>query len=447
MTRDQLKRRNDFFVILLCFSFMLFCYSYGSKVTSYNTTLYAFSYKYGFISRAFIGTIYQGVAQLLGLDMLHYRSALAFTQIITGIFFLDMFLFFSFVYKWTRPEYIRYTEFLIILMTLLTVPMFSSKYNFGRVDIYMFGFSLLGAIIIVSKRCEFLMAPIVAMSCMVHQGYVFMYFNIILVLLIYRFFTPTETAAEHLRRRIAARHEGEAGLISEFKNHSIGVSESTKKRNAKKYGILFVLCFLTGSALFLYFEFFSRTNGDNIVNEIIRNASAVSYHGDYHKTLIDHEILNVDLADEEWEFHLENFVQTPFFLILVSPFLWLWFRYAKEVFSRAVTLEEKIKYFFVLFGFLTLIPNYALKVDYARWTFAAATYFFVVTLSLIAMEDQVVIESLKSVRSLQHGHPWLVLIIPYLIILVPFWDVYYDQVLKNLGDWVNILFLNWWEAG
>ena len=404
MKAEQRKLRTNFILLLGFFSFVLFCYSYGGKVTSYNTTLYAFSYRYGFISRAFIGTLYQGLGSIFGFDMLHYDSALKFTQIITGIFFLDMFLFFMFIFKWTKMEYLKYTELLIILMTLLTVPMFSSKYNFGRVDIYMFGFSLLGAIIITSKRCEWLLIPIVAASCMVHQGYVFMYFNIILVLLIYRFF-----------------------------------SAGTDRKERRHYGLLFILCFITGSALFLYFEFFSRTNGDAIANEIIRNASAVSYHGDYHKTLIDHEILNVDLADAEKGFHLENFIQAPFFLILVSPFLWLWYRFAKEVFKRTETTEEKIKYFFVLFGFLTLVPNYALKVDYARWTFAAATYFLVVTLALIAIEDKVVTESLFAVRQLQAGHPWLVLIIPYLIILVPFWDVYFDQVLKNLGDWVIVL--------
>ena len=400
MRSEQRNRRTNFILLLGVFSFILFCYSYGGKVTSYNTTLYAFSYRYGFISRAFIGTLYQGLGTVFGFDMLHYASALKFTQIITGIFFLDMFLFFMFIYKWTKMEYLKYSELLMVMMTVLTVPMFSSKYNFGRVDIYMFGFSLLGAIIIISKRCEWFLIPIVAASCMVHQGYVFMYFNIILVLLIYRFFS---------------------------------------EKNRMHYGLLFALCFITGSALFLYFEFFSRTNGDAIAGEIIRNASAVSYHGDYHKTLIEHEILNIDLADAEKGFHLENFIQAPFFLILVSPFLWLWYRFAKEVFKRAETTEEKIKYFFVMFGFLTLVPNYALKVDYARWTFAAATYFLVVTLSLIAMEDRVVIESLMAVRELQKGHPWLVLIIPYMIILVPFWDVYFDQVLKNLGDWVIVL--------
>ena len=400
MRSEQRNRRTNFILLLGVFSFILFCYSYGGKVTSYNTTLYAFSYKYGFISRGFIGTLYQGLGTVFGFDMLHYASALKFTQIITGIFFLDMFLFFMFIFKWTKMEYLKYSELLMVLMTVLTVPMFSSKYNFGRVDIYMFGFSLLGAIIIISKRCEWFLIPIVAASCMVHQGYVFMYFNIILVLLIYRFFS---------------------------------------EKNRMHYGLLFALCFITGSALFLYFEFFSRTNGDAIAGEIIRNASAVSYHGDYHKTLIEHEILNIDLADAEKGFHLENFIQAPFFLILVSPFLWLWYRFAKEVFKRAETTEEKIKYFFVMFGFLTLVPNYALKVDYARWTFAAATYFLVVTLSLIAMEDRVVIESLMAVRELQKGHPWLVLIIPYMIILVPFWDVYFDQVLKNLGDWVIVL--------
>lgn len=408
MRAEQRRRRLNFMLLSGFFSFILFCYSYDAKVTSYNTTLYAFSYKYGFISRAFIGTVYQEVGRLFGLDMLHYSSALTFTQIITGIFFLDMFLFFGFIYKWTKMEHIRYTELLIIIMALLTIPMFSSKYNFGRVDIYMFGLSVLGAIIIVSERCRLLLIPIVAAGCMVHQGYVFMYFNIILVLLICRFFTVSKNPV-------------------------------SDKKNRVVYGILFGTCFVVGSALFLYFEFFSRMNGDQIINEIIRNASAVSFHGDYHKTLIDHEILGKDLAGDERGFHLENFIQTPFFLILTSPFLWLWYRYVREIIKRVETTEEKIKYFFVISGFLTLIPNYALKVDYARWTYAAAVYFLVVTLSLIAMGDQVVIESLTAVRQLQKRHPWLVLIIPYLIILVPFWDVYYDQVLKNLGDWVIVL--------
>ena len=410
MKKEKIKRLTNFILMLLFFAFGLFCYSYSGKVTAYNTTLYAFSYRYGFISRAFIGTIYQGLHTIFGLDMLHYESALAFTQIVTGIFFVLMFLFFIYMYKRTDMDEIRYSEFLMVLVTLLAVPMFSCQYNFGRVDIYLFGLSLIGAVLLVSGHLEWLLIPIVAVCCMVHQGYVFMYFNIILVLLIYKFFTPFE------------------------------------KKNTRRYGILFFLCFVTGSALFLYFEFFSRTNGESIVDEIIRNASAVSYHGDYHETLIEHEILNVDLAGEEWGFHLENFVETPFFLILVSPFIWLWYRYAKEVFSRANTTVEKIKYFFVLFGFLTLIPNYALKVDYARWTFAACAYFLVVTLSLLAMGDRVIIDSLRSVRALQVGHPWLLLMIPYLVLMVPFWDVYYNQALKNLGDWVNVLFLNWWEV-
>ncbi len=404
MTDELIKRRKKFMGLLLFLSVVLFFYSYDDKVTAYNTTLYAFTYKYGFISRAFIGSLYHAIDRLVPWDMISYEHSLLYTRIVTALFYVLLFIFFRFILKRLPRETVKYGELILTAYVIFAVPMFACRKNFGRVDIYLVGLSLLGVMLIVSRRARWLLIPIVMACVCIHQGYVFMFFNIILVLLIYSFCTPGTESRAHFFRA----------------------------------GFLFAVCFLAGSALFLYFEFFSRTNGEAFVEEIIANATKLSYKGDYHETLIDHEILGIDLAAEEWDFHKENFVQFPIYLVLLSPLVWMLCRLIKGIMSRARTVSDKIKYFFVCFGPLTLLPSYILKVDYARWTFAVFTYYTLVILALLAMKDAVIEESIREVASIRRRYPGLVLLLPYMLLFSPFWDVYMCQALKRISDWINV---------
>lgn len=87
----------------------------------------------------------------------------------------------------------------------------------------MIAVSLAGVLCLVRERFTWLVIPLSALGVMFHQGYVFMYFNLILVLLWYR-------------------------VCSLW---------GRNKKKARYYLLLLVLAFLIGSALFLYFEFFS----------------------------------------------------------------------------------------------------------------------------------------------------------------------------------------------
>ena len=400
MIKENPDRRKQFLRLLFFLFVVLFCFSYDGKVTAYNTTLYAFSYKYGFISRAFIGSLFQGIDYLVPWDMMSYTHSVLYTQVVTALFYVLLLWFFSFILKQLPGEAGRgtkYAELIIVAYTIYAVPMFACRKNFGRVDIYLVGLSLLAVVLIVKNKGLFLLPVIVAVCVCIHQGYVFMFFNIILVLLIYRIFSPK----------------------SEHK-------------------FLFILCFLLGSALFLYFEFFSRTNGEAFVDEIIENATKLSYKGDYHETLIDHEILGIDLASEEWDFHKENFVQFPIYLLLMSPFLYMLFRLFGEIRKRVETTGEKIRYFFVCAGPLTLLPNYILKVDYARWTFAVFTYYTMVILALLAWKDRIMEESISRVAQIRQRYPFVFLLLPYLLLFSPLWDVYMCQALKRMSDWINV---------
>lgn len=86
----------------------------------------------------------------------------------------------------------------------------------------------------------------------IHQGFVFTNANLILVPLFYKIMT-----------------------------------EEGKRR--KKYILLFAGFFLTISALFLYFEFFSHGNGASIYKEVVAAAKALSENGKgYNKSVIQH---------------------------------------------------------------------------------------------------------------------------------------------------------------
>ena len=62
--------------------------------------------------------------------------------------------------------------------------MFASQYNFGRLDVYCVMLSLFGAILLIIEKAEWLVVVFSALGVMVHQGNVFMFLNIILILLV-----------------------------------------------------------------------------------------------------------------------------------------------------------------------------------------------------------------------------------------------------------------------
>ncbi len=148
------------------------------------------------------------------------------------------------------------------LLTIFTVPMFASHYNFGRLDIYCVFLSLLGAMLLIQGKAEWLLIPISALGVMVHQGYVFMFFNIILVLLMYKIL-------------------------------------STEGKERKKYITIFALSLLVACILFFWFELFAHANGNGIYEEIVASAKKLCKNRKIHQDVVDKEILGIDLTGRE----------------------------------------------------------------------------------------------------------------------------------------------------
>ncbi|MBQ8519314.1 MAG: hypothetical protein IJ455_06935 [Agathobacter sp.] len=408
---DFLKERNLISFLLTWFLFVVVLWwkFYQEEVEIINTTSLAFTYEYGFISRGLMGTIFLLVDKILPGNQMTYDGVMGFTLVTTLLYFALLLWFFMICLTKCSKSITNKTKYMVIFFTMFAVSMFITKYNFGRYDMYCLMLSILAAILIIYEKAEWLVVPFSALGVMIHQGNVFYLLNIILILLLYKAF-------------------------------------STEGKKRIKYIALLGSSFVVASVLFLYFEFFSRTNGAEIYDTIVEVAKGLRFDKDIHEDIIDHEILGIDLSDRELKYRYKNFVEFPIFCIFMSPYLIMAFHFFKNLVKKAQTKLEKWKYFFVAIGVGTMVPALIMKCDFGRWMFIIIAYYFVVILSLLAMKDRLVEEEIHvlggKIRKL--GIAGLVLYI-YPAFFLPFKDVVISQTSYNVADILNTYFLHLWK--
>lgn len=377
--------KNYMLMLMYCgVGIVLACYQ--NVVRSYNTTLLALTYEYGFTSRSLLGTIYHFIDHILPIDMMCYDNVLRFAQIITVVFFLFVFGFVFLYLKKCKYDVLKPCEYLILFYVLFTFATFSGGYNFFRVDLFMVFVALICALLLTYEKAEWLVIPLSAIGVMFHQGYVFMFFNISLVLLAYKFF-------------------------------------SADRKGRIKYGSLFIATFVVGSVLFLWFEFFSRSNGAAIYDQIVAEASRLALDGQYHTTLLYHEVLGVDLSETEQKFRRINVAELTFFSLFCFPYIVVTVQFFKGLLKRAQSKLEWFKYLIVAIGAGTMLPNFILKIDYGRWILAVITYYAIVILSLVVLQDEKVEAQLLESYEKIKAKPWAFIFVVFPILFIPLWDV------------------------
>lgn len=406
-----MQRKNDTsvkssLVIFILLTFVLFIRFFDGTVNQINATMLAFSYKYGFISRGLIGTIYAALNRILPFDMMNYTYTYRFTFAITLVYYAILISFFAFCLKKCRQGHTEAVHYLAVFFLLFAVPMFCGQFNFGRLDVYCVMLSLIGATLLIAGRFEWLLVPIAALGVMVHQGNVFMFLNIILVLTLYK-----------------------------------ALSRNGKER--KKYLLLFSLCFIVASALFLWFELFSHFNGTNIYDDIVAKAVALCENGEYHADVIDHEILGIDLTDREITWRIFNIIQYPIFIVAMLPYLIIAIKFFRGLFGKTQDKPEKWKYFFVAAGAGTILPDILLKVDSGRWIFSIVCYYCVVLLSLLSMGDSLVERQAQESLAAIKRHPGSILLLIYPFLFQPLGDVYICDITEWIGKFLNNYLLHW----
>lgn len=409
--KTEIGKKNQIRLFLLAEVLLgvgLFGRFYEAWVNRMDSTVLAFSYKYGFISRGLVGTFYQWLDEILPADLMNQEAVVTYTLCVTLIFYVLMLGFFG-LCLYRADTSVGSLMCVIVFFTVFAVPISSAHFNFGRPDIYCLILSTAAAILLIVKRAEWLVVPLAALGVMIHQGNVFMYLNIILMLLLYRVL-------------------------------------STVGRERKKYVFLLSAAFLAASALFLYFEFFSHVNGEEFYPEIVNTAQKLTKDGKIHQDLVDKEILGIDLTDREEEDHRANFVQLGVFLLLMLPYILILIRFFRRLIKNAKTKTDQWKYVFAALGAGTILPDLLLKIDYGRWMFAVISYYCIVILAMSAMGDEGVFKALtpEGERTPACKVAVAVLLV-YPLLLQPLEDVNINYITEAAADYINdALGLGWW---
>lgn len=401
------QKKKQFFLFLILSTVILFVYHLASRVNSYNATMLAFSYKYGFISRGLIGTIYQGIDRILPIDMMRYEVVNGFVLIVTILYCISVLAFLHFIlksiYSYTSGKEQTWNPAwgLVIFFLIFAIPTFAGYYNFGRLDLYLMMISMIALVLLIKDKALWMLIPLAGMGMMIHEGYVFMYVNIILVLLLYK-----------------------GCHAKENERCEAGVSARTGS-SYNRYLWIFLAVFFVVSCLFVYFHFFSHFGGKEVYDEIVEVANGMSYKNKCHKDVVRAEILGVDLTAEEWEYHLQNFIELPIFCLLMLPFIYILVLFFRNVFAKVRGNKiARLKYGIVMVGALTTLPLFIMKVDYGRWCFAVIMYYCLMMMAMMAMGDEIVWHAWQdALRYIENKWTFARYLLVYAVFLTPLCDL------------------------
>lgn len=408
------SENRRFIATLLIFSFALFWYFFDGTTSNINTTMLAFRYQYGFISRGLLGTIYGFLDDMLPWNLQTFGCAMIFFE---GCFLIFVALLFAFCIRCLRntaKASQNVMQYLIILYFIVAIPMFCSEYNLGRLDMYCLMCSIASVYLLVVGCVEWLAIPLSAIGVLFHQGHVFMYMGMVLALQLYR-----------------------AIDIAGTQNN--GISTVFHDKSSRKYLTQFAITFIVVSVLFIYFEGFSHVNGESFVDEIVETACSMGPKGDYHIEVVDHEILGVDLSAQEWEYHKQNFTELPIYLVLILPYIVIFARFFKGVLSAAKTNVEKLKYWILVLGSLTILPEFILKVDYGRWIFAVISYYMIVLIALYGMGDAIIEEQgLVTFARIKARYPFAGILLVYPLLFQPLMHISICPLTERIVNIINV---------
>ena len=350
-----------------------------------NTTVYAFSYRHGLVARGVLGTFLEIWDKYSPVDLMSYHTIYQISEAATLVYFVMLLWMTGTILKHCRDHEIE-AKILLGCLMIFAVPMFLTSDNFGRLDVYLMIIMLFCMILILEEKFEVLILPSVALAALIHEGFVFMNLNIILVLLFYKLLTKQE------------------------------------KKEKVKYIALLVLTFTIPSIFFLYFEFFSHRFGTDVYQETIALAKKLSVDGKtYHKQVVMHEIMGMDIAGMEKKHHRWNREDTPIFLVLFSPYIILAVKFFYSYVKKCHTKVDKWLAMSFLIAPLTLLPEIILKVDYGRYMFAICFYYIVMTLCYISMQEKNMLETVNQWKNILLQHKiWSVAGVCYLFMFVPF---------------------------
>ena len=128
MKYNRLDKKDRLFLLGMLF-FCIICslYYFAGIMSEYNTSLYVLSYKYGFMSRGLIGTIWQWLDALLPFNLMNYYSIYNMNMLFTAVLYLFYFVMYYIMLRIVPQSEKSNIKYLIIFLSIFTFPMFVTR--------------------------------------------------------------------------------------------------------------------------------------------------------------------------------------------------------------------------------------------------------------------------------------------------------------------------------
>lgn len=369
------------------------------KTLDFNMGTLIFSYRYGFVCRALIGTLLEAAARLLGTELsaafVNRFSLLSLIVLVAAVI-------------WFLCAAARRTERLfggaaaravLVAGVFFEIGVGFSTFfvDWGRTDLYMLVLSLLACWLLAVRKWPFAAVLIAAVCALIHEGYLFMYANILFVTLAYRALCAWEE----------------------------------RPRAAVKYAAALLLSLGAAAGLFVYFYFFAKpVGGLKYISVFKHTLDVIEKPSDYMIDAI-YAIQN-QLFGNRWTYAGAEVMRErrryllPI-LLAFSPFIAVFFAYWRIALKRAASSGlsrlRRAFYWLVPFGSVTALPLFLLHMDYWRWYYQICFYELFIVLTLVASGDEVMADSLRElfdrIKKVRYLPAALAV---YAAVLGPFWN-------------------------
>lgn len=364
-------------------------------VEGMNATMFALNYRHGVVARGLFGSILDVICRILGDRFYCYNTVFIFSTI-GYILYLAVLWYFGKLFIRAYGES-NYAKAFVMMIAPFFIEMYMTSEGYGRTDMYLLILSLIAGYAVLKDRGMILCVICPAIGILIHEGYAFDYYNIVLACLIYKI-----------------------------------VFHGAKKRS--KYIIWLGISILV--SLFVFFWVFSFSKSLFPVSEemfegIVSDAQRLAAPGqDVHYDALRAYVLGVDLYDSELEFLADARISTCLFILMFIPIILKIRDIIKAIYKES---SHKEVVMLLCMGSLTTVPLFIRKCDYGRWIFAAICYYLALLCLLVITENKVVKKVfMEQVEKIAHNQWEVIFYTIYFMLFIPFQTVYVDRMCRSI---------------
>lgn len=395
MDGNRLNKDSKFSLYVLIMAVAVIVGNAKLTVEGMNATLFALNYRRGIVARGLFGWILDVICSIFGERFYCYQTVFVICTLGYILYLVVMWIFAKkFIASYSGN---KYAMAFIMLMTPFFVSMFATLENYGRTDMYLLLLSLVAGYFILKGKFLFLSVICPAVGILIHEGYVFGYYNIILACLFYMF---------------AVGCEG-------------------KKRS--RYAIWTVISIACSLFVFIWVFSLSKTllpMTDEIYQGIVSDAERLALEGgEVHYDFLRAYVLGVDLYEVETDDLLMGRLSSVIFLVFFTPVIIKVIQVIRAVYKESAHKKTVI---ILSLGALTTLPLFIRKCDHGRWMFALVSYYLVMLCLLIIAENKVLKKVFLEQMQKTAKSGWEpIFYTAYFMVFIPFQTIVVDNFTQN----------------